>query len=123
MKSTDGGASWTGPISQVFFHATNASGGGTILQPDLYELPEQIGAYPAGTILIAGYVFLFRALTHAVTDDHAVTLFPRTSPPPTSSSKLAVTEATPGNMSPLLSLPARQTLPTVPLAFGEQYAL
>jgi len=54
MKSTDGGASWTGPISQVFFHATNASGGGTILQPDLYELPEQIGAYPAGTILMAG---------------------------------------------------------------------
>jgi hypothetical protein len=46
-------------ISHVYFHATNASGGGTILQPDMYELPEQIGAYPAGTILMAGKVFSF----------------------------------------------------------------
>jgi len=53
MKSTDGGNTWA-QIPQVFFHATNVSGGGIILQPDLHELPMQVGNYPAGTILISG---------------------------------------------------------------------
>ena len=53
MRSKDGGNSWS-EISQVGFKATNDSGGGIILQPDLYELPRQIGKYPAGTVLISG---------------------------------------------------------------------
>jgi hypothetical protein len=53
MRSTDGGNTWA-QISQVFFHATNASGGGAILQPDIYELPIQVGSFPAGTVLVSG---------------------------------------------------------------------
>ncbi|KAF3920375.1 hypothetical protein ABW20_dc0102462 [Dactylellina cionopaga] len=53
MKSTDGGNTWA-QFSKVFFRATNSSGGGSILQPSLYELPQQVGPLPAGTVLLSG---------------------------------------------------------------------
>ncbi|KAK6542239.1 hypothetical protein TWF694_006202 [Orbilia ellipsospora] len=53
MRSTDGGNTWN-LWSTVYFHATNQSGGGSILQPSLYELPQQVGPYPAGTVLLSG---------------------------------------------------------------------
>lgn len=51
-KSTDLGNSW-GEISRVYFTHKNYTGG-IILQPFLFELPQQIGKYPAGTILATG---------------------------------------------------------------------
>lgn len=49
-ESTNGGASWT-KISQV---SDTVNGWGLRYQPFLYELPQQIGSMPAGTILCFG---------------------------------------------------------------------
>ncbi|KAI0203882.1 glycoside hydrolase family 93 protein [Astrocystis sublimbata] len=49
-ESTDGGASWV-QISKV---EDTANGWGMRYQPYLYQLPQAIGSYPAGTLLIAG---------------------------------------------------------------------
>lgn len=51
-KSTDLGYSWT-EISRVYFTHRNYTGG-IILQPFLFELPQQVGKYPAGTVLTTG---------------------------------------------------------------------
>ena len=51
-KSIDLGYSWT-EISRVYFTHKNYTGG-IILQPFLFELPQQVGRYPAGTILATG---------------------------------------------------------------------
>jgi hypothetical protein len=50
-KSVDGGRSWA-EYSRVYFSETKV--GGILLQPFLYELPIQVGRYPAGTILATG---------------------------------------------------------------------
>lgn len=50
-KSVDGGHNWA-EYSRVYFSETKA--GGILLQPFLYELPIQVGRYPAGTILATG---------------------------------------------------------------------
>ncbi|GAP90419.1 putative glycoside hydrolase family 93 [Rosellinia necatrix] len=49
-RSTDGGASWA-QIGQV---DDTVNGWGLRYQPFLYQLPIAIGAYPAGTLLVAG---------------------------------------------------------------------
>jgi hypothetical protein len=49
-KSTDGGQTWAN-YSSIYFKTT--AKGGILFQPFLYELPEQLGQYPAGTILAA----------------------------------------------------------------------
>lgn len=51
-KSTDLGHSWN-EISRVYFTNRNYTGG-IILQPFLFELPQKVGQYPAGTILATG---------------------------------------------------------------------
>lgn len=51
-ESKDGGLSWN-ESAKVYFSAADGPGAG-IAQPFLYELPQQIGNYPAGTILVAG---------------------------------------------------------------------
>lgn len=51
-RSTDGGRSWS-ELSKVYFTHKDYTGG-IILQPFLFELPQQIGQYPAGTILATG---------------------------------------------------------------------
>lgn len=48
--SSDGGASWT-PISKV---EDQVNGFGLRYQPFLYVLPTAFGAFPAGTVLLAG---------------------------------------------------------------------
>lgn len=50
FRSADGGTTWT-PLSNV---TDTQNGWGLRYQPDLYELEVAIGAFPAGTILIAG---------------------------------------------------------------------
>jgi hypothetical protein len=50
-KSIDGGRSWE-EVSRIYFNETKT--GGALLQPFLYELPIQIGEFPAGTILATG---------------------------------------------------------------------
>lgn len=50
FRSLDSGRTWKN-FSQVFWEA--APTGGIILQPFLFELPEKVGKYPAGTVLIA----------------------------------------------------------------------
>lgn len=49
-KSTDGGATWSS-FSQV---KDQVNGWGLRYQPNLYTLPQAIGSYAAGTIIIAG---------------------------------------------------------------------
>ncbi|RLL99625.1 hypothetical protein CFD26_108296 [Aspergillus turcosus] len=49
-RSTDHGLTWK-PLSEV--HDTQY-GYGMRYQPDLYRLPERIGSFPAGTVLMAG---------------------------------------------------------------------
>jgi hypothetical protein len=49
-RSADGGLTWT-HLSDV--HDT-VNGWGLRYQPFLYELPQAIGSYPAGTIILAG---------------------------------------------------------------------
>lgn len=51
FRSTDSGHTWT-QISTI--HDTVNSWNNIQLEPVLYELPQAIGAYPAGTILAAG---------------------------------------------------------------------
>ena len=50
FKSTDGGKQWE-HISNV---TDQVNGWGLRYQPFLYFLPQQIGTYPAGTLLLAG---------------------------------------------------------------------
>ena len=52
LHPTDTHLSWR-EISQVYFKASNMTGGG-ISQPDLYELPQQLGSFPAGTVFVSG---------------------------------------------------------------------
>jgi hypothetical protein len=51
-RSTDGGRSWS-EFSKVHFTHKNYTGG-IILQPFLFELPQQVGKYSAGTVLATG---------------------------------------------------------------------
>lgn len=51
-RSVDLGRSWE-EYSRVHFTHNNYSGG-IILQPFLFELPQQIGDYPPGTVLATG---------------------------------------------------------------------
>jgi hypothetical protein len=57
MESDDGGRSWY-EISKAYFTHGNETGGsfagGIILQPFLYELPEDVGDYKKGTVLLSG---------------------------------------------------------------------
>lgn len=57
MQSDDGGRSWY-EISKAYFTHGNETGGsfsgGIILQPFLYELPEDIGGFEKGTVLLTG---------------------------------------------------------------------
>jgi hypothetical protein len=50
-QSKDGGLSWS-ERSKVYFSAADTADS-IILQVFLYELPQTIGAYPAGTVLLA----------------------------------------------------------------------
>ncbi|PPQ74565.1 hypothetical protein CVT24_004357 [Panaeolus cyanescens] len=52
FQSTDSGKTWT-DLSRVYFKMGNYDGG-RIAQPFLYELPEKMGRFPAGTILASG---------------------------------------------------------------------
>jgi len=52
FQSTDEGKTWN-ELSRISFSTQNYTGG-QILQPFLYELPEKVGSYPAGTILASG---------------------------------------------------------------------
>jgi hypothetical protein len=47
-QSIDDGRSW-GEWGRVYF--TETTSGGILLQPFIYELPIQVGRFPAGTIL------------------------------------------------------------------------
>ncbi len=49
-ESTNGGRDW----SKVANLTDNVNGWGMVFQPQLYELPQQIGTMPAGTLLCAG---------------------------------------------------------------------
>ena len=49
-ESTNGGATWA-KISDL---TDQANGWGMVFQPQLYELPQQIGTMPAGTLICAG---------------------------------------------------------------------
>jgi hypothetical protein len=49
-KSTDGGASYS-PLSRV---QDQVNGWGNWYQPNLYALPQDLGGYPKGTILLSG---------------------------------------------------------------------
>ncbi|KAH8655099.1 BNR/Asp-box repeat domain protein [Tricladium varicosporioides] len=49
-QSKDGGLSWS-ELSKVYFSAADKPGS-IILQVFLYELPQTLGAYPAGTVLL-----------------------------------------------------------------------
>jgi hypothetical protein len=57
MESDDGGRSWY-EISKAYFTHGNETGGsfagGIILQPFLYELPEDVGDYKKGTVMLSG---------------------------------------------------------------------
>ena len=57
IESDDGGRSWY-EISEAYFTHGNETGGsfagGIILQPFLYELPEDVGDYQKGTVLLSG---------------------------------------------------------------------
>jgi len=50
-ESIDGGRSWN-ELSKVYFSAADTADS-IILQVFLYELPQTIGVYPAGTVLFA----------------------------------------------------------------------
>ncbi|WP_406600196.1 sialidase family protein [Haloarcula terrestris] len=50
-RSTDGGRSWS-KYSEI--HDTSGKGWGLRYQPTLFELPEEVGPWPAGTVLAAG---------------------------------------------------------------------
>ncbi|KAF9050342.1 hypothetical protein BJ165DRAFT_1342586 [Panaeolus papilionaceus] len=52
FQSKDAGKTWT-DLSRISFKTGNYDGG-QILQPFLYELPEKVGKFPAGTILASG---------------------------------------------------------------------
>ncbi|KAF4614251.1 hypothetical protein D9613_007438 [Agrocybe pediades] len=52
FQSTDGGKTWS-MLSQIFFNTGNYTGG-SIAQPFIYELPESVGKFPAGTVLASG---------------------------------------------------------------------
>lgn len=52
FQSNDQGETWT-ELSRIYFSAKNYTGG-RIMQPFLYELPETVGEFPAGTILASG---------------------------------------------------------------------
>lgn len=67
-KSTDGSASFK-PLSRV---QDQVNGWGVWYQPNFYTLPQAIGAYPKGTILIAG-ASTPRNLSHAYIDVYAST--------------------------------------------------
>jgi hypothetical protein len=49
-ESKDGGFSWK-ELSRVYFSAAQEAGS-IILQVFLYELPQKLGIYPAGTVLL-----------------------------------------------------------------------
>jgi hypothetical protein len=51
-RSTDGGRSWKETSKAYFTHGNYT--GGIILQPFLYELPEDFGEFSAGTVLLSG---------------------------------------------------------------------
>ncbi len=51
-RSTDGGRTWK-EISKAYFTNGNYTGG-IILQPFLYELPEDFGEFSAGTVFLSG---------------------------------------------------------------------
>jgi hypothetical protein len=51
-RSNDAGKSWK-RISQAYFTNGNYTGG-IILQPFLYELPEDFGRFKAGTVFLSG---------------------------------------------------------------------
>ena len=57
MESDDAGRSWY-EISKAYFTHGNETGGsfagGIILQPFLYELPEDVGGFEKGTVLLSG---------------------------------------------------------------------
>lgn len=57
MESDDAGRSWY-EISKAYFTHGNETGGsfagGIMLQPFLYELPEDVGDYKKGTVLLSG---------------------------------------------------------------------
>jgi hypothetical protein len=57
MESNDAGRSWY-EISKAYFNHGNETGGsfagGIILQPFLYELPEDVGGFSKGTVLLSG---------------------------------------------------------------------
>ncbi|KAG6359030.1 hypothetical protein INS49_012550 [Diaporthe citri] len=65
-KSTDGGASYQ-PFSRV---EDQVNGWGNWYQPFLYSLPEDLGGYPMGTVLLAG-VSTPRNLSEAYIDLYA----------------------------------------------------
>ena len=50
FESTNGGRAWT----KVADLSDQVNGWGMVFQPQLYELPQQIGSMPAGTLLCAG---------------------------------------------------------------------
>nr|WP_235007288.1 sialidase family protein [Haloarcula mannanilytica] len=50
-RSTDGGRSWS-KYSEI--HDTSGKNWGLRYQPTLFELPEEVGPWPAGTVLAAG---------------------------------------------------------------------
>ena len=50
-RSTDGGRSWS-KYSEI--HDTSGKDWGLRYQPTLFELPEEVGPWPAGTVLAAG---------------------------------------------------------------------
>lgn len=52
FQSTDGGKTWS-DLSRVYFKMADYNGG-RIAQPFIYELPEKVGKFPAGTLLASG---------------------------------------------------------------------